>query len=336
MLVSPRGLLRFALASVPLASVATAKKNLIIDTDLFSDVDDAGALLLAATSSKVNILAVNVNYPSSYSALAASAILAHYGHEDVPVGVMRPLTNESFFDDFYFELGEYASKVAYHWSGGSLSWGDAGSAWDPVSLYRKVLAEQEDSSVTIASIGFFDNLSGLLNSTADAYSNSSGLELVQSKVAELVIMGGGYPSGYEYNFWGSNSSLTAHVVNNWPGKMTFSGSELGGNVTSGASLTVEAPAGDPVAAAYRWYTGYNVSRFSWDPLTVLYACEGTADLFEYANEFGYNHVHPNGSNNWVYDETATNQHWLQLKVDNETVARKLDRLYLEGAVSALS
>lgn len=158
MLVSPRHLLRFALASVPLASVATAKKNLIIDTDLFSDVDDAGALLLAATSSKVNLLAVNVNYPSSYSALAASAILAHYGHEDLPIGIVRPLTNESFFDDFYFELGEYASKVAYHWSGGSMSWDDAGSAWDPVSLYRKVLAEQEDGSVTIASIGFFDNV----------------------------------------------------------------------------------------------------------------------------------------------------------------------------------
>lgn len=151
---------------------------------------------------------------------------------------------------------------------------------------------------------------------------------------------------------GSNSSLTAHVVNNWPGKMTFSGmglsppsahlciahtttgSELGGNVTSGASMTVKAPAGDPVAAAYRWYTGYNVSRFSWDPLTVLYACEGLGDLFGYANEFGYNHVHPNGSNEWVYDETETKQHWLQLRVDNETAARKIDRLFLEGAVSA--
>ncbi|KKY16384.1 putative inosine uridine-preferring nucleoside hydrolase [Diplodia seriata] len=330
---SPCRLLRLALASLPLASGTPAKKKLVIDTDLFSDVDDAGALLLAATSTSVDLLAVNVNYPSSYSALAASAILSHYGHSDLPIGLVRPLTNDSFFDDFAYELGEYASKVAYHWSGGLLPWGDADHAWDPVSLYRKVLAEQEDGSVTIASIGFFDNLSGLLNSTADGYSTSSGVELIQSKVSELVIMGGGYPSGYEFNFWGSNSSLTAHVVNNWPGKMTFSGSELGGNVTSGASMTVKAPADDPVAAAYRWYTGYNVSRFSWDPLTVLYACDGLGDLFRYANEFGYNYVHPNGSNDWVYDETATKQHWLQLRVDNETAARELDRLFLEGAVS---
>ncbi|RWA05437.1 hypothetical protein EKO27_g9668, partial [Xylaria grammica] len=64
-------------------------KNLIIDTDLYSDTDDAGALLLAATSPRANILAINVNVASWYSAVAASAILAHYGHSfaDVPVGV---------------------------------------------------------------------------------------------------------------------------------------------------------------------------------------------------------------------------------------------------------
>lgn len=44
-------------------------------------------------------------------------------------------------------------------------------------------------------------LSALLNSTADTYSNSSGRNLVSNKVSELIIMGGGYPSGYEYNFW---------------------------------------------------------------------------------------------------------------------------------------
>lgn len=158
--LSPRRLLRLALTSLPLISPAVAKKNLIVDTDLFSDVDDAGGLLLAATSPDVNLLAVNVNYPSSYSVLAASAIVAHYGHADLPIGIVRPLTNDSFFDDFYWELGEYASKVAHGWSDGSLLWGEADNAWDPVTLYRKILAGQEDGSVTIASIGFFDNVGG--------------------------------------------------------------------------------------------------------------------------------------------------------------------------------
>jgi inosine-uridine nucleoside N-ribohydrolase len=120
---------------------------------------DAGALLLAAASPVVDLLGVNVNYPSSYSVLAASAILAHYGHADVPIGARRPLTNATFFDSWSYNLGEFASKVAYHYSGGSLPWGHAEDAWDPVRLYRKCLAEAQDNSVTIASIGFFENVS---------------------------------------------------------------------------------------------------------------------------------------------------------------------------------
>ncbi|KAM7209928.1 Inosine/uridine-preferring nucleoside hydrolase domain containing protein [Rhypophila decipiens] len=309
---------------------AYQKKNLIIDTDLFSDVDDAAALMLAATSPSVNLLAVNINYPSSYSALAASAILAYYGLPDVPVGIRRPLTDNTFFDSWGFELGEYASKVAYHWTGGTLSWGHAEDAWDPVKLYRKILSEANDQSVTIASIGFFENLSGLLNSTADEFSPLEGSGLISAKVSELVVMGGAYPSGYEYNFWGDNSSLAAHVINNWAGRVVYSGDELGANVISGARFMAEAPSNDPIRSAYVYYT-YNTSRPSWDPLTVMYAMDGLGELFEYGNSMGYNYVAANGSNSWVYDEDVTNQHWLRLKVPNDVAASEIDSRLLEGA-----
>lgn len=230
---------------------------------------------------------MNVNHPSSYSALAASAILGHYGLSRVPVGLRRPLTNVTFFDFWDYQLSEYASKVAYHWRHGSyLPWGGAEQAWEPVKLYRKVLAEQEDKSVTIASIGFLENvcvfmrsrflspifafieshhlgilmqrplfqLSALLNSTSDSHSMLSGPALVAAKVSELVVMGGGYPAGHEFNFYADNPAATAHVVNTWPGPMTFLGAELGENVLSGAQLTVEGPEDDPVRAAYKWYT----------------------------------------------------------------------------------
>ncbi|KAK0670687.1 inosine-uridine preferring nucleoside hydrolase-domain-containing protein [Cercophora samala] len=311
------------------ASPATAKR-LIIDTDLFSDVDDAGALLLAATSSSVDLLAVNINFPSTYSALAASAILAHYGHNS-PIGIRRPLTDATFFDSWFFELGEYTSKVAYHWSGGSLPWGHAEDAWDPVELYRKVLSEAPDQSVTIASIGFFDNLSGLLNSSSDMYSSLSGPDLIAAKVTELVIMGGQYPSGYEYNFWGGNPSLTAHVVNTWKGSpITFSGFEMGENVTSGLRLINEGPRDDPVKAAYVYY-GYATARPSFDPLTVLYAMEGLGDLFEFGAEYGYNHVEQNGSNTWIYDKEVTGQRFLRLKVPEDRAGAEVDKRLLQAA-----
>ncbi|KFZ00088.1 hypothetical protein V500_01176 [Pseudogymnoascus sp. VKM F-4518 (FW-2643)] len=295
-------------------TVAAQKKNLIIDTDLFSDVDDAGALLLAATSPNVNLLAVNINHPSTYSALAASAILAHYGHSEILIGIRRPLTNITFFDSWYYALGEYTSKVAFQWSGGSLPWGHAEEAWDPVALYRKVLSEAKDGSVTIASIGFLDNLSGLLNSTADSYSDLSGRNLVARKVAELVVMGGGYPSGYSWNFWGSNSSLTAHVINTWDGRVVFVGDDVGKDVKSGGELMSAGPKTDPVRMAYIYYS-YYVPASSWDPLAVLYAIGGLGGLFKLGNKYGYNHVEAGGANR------------------NETAAAKLDRLFLQGALS---
>ncbi|KAI0202767.1 inosine/uridine-preferring nucleoside hydrolase [Astrocystis sublimbata] len=319
-----------------LASTAVAlaaRKNLIVDTDLFSDVDDAGALLLAATSSHTNLLAVNVNYPSTYSALAASAILAYYGLSEVPIGIRRPLTNDTFFDAWSYELGEYASKIAFHFSGGSLPWARAEEAWDPVVLYRKVLAEADDGSVTIASIGFFENLSGLLNSTADSYSNLSGRALIARKVSELVVMGGDYPSGHEFNFWGDNASLAAHVINTWEGRMVFVGDSVGKNVMTGGRLMSEGPENDPVRMAYIYYTYYKL-RPSWDPLAVLYAIYGLGDIFDFGTEYGFNRVEMDGANQWVWDPKTRNQSFLVLKAEEKIVAAELDRLFLQGAFSA--
>ena len=68
------------------------------------------------------------------------------------------MNDTRFFDAWDYKRGEYTSKVAYHWSGGTLPWGKADKAWDPVVLYRKLLSESEDGSVKIASIGFLDNV----------------------------------------------------------------------------------------------------------------------------------------------------------------------------------
>ncbi|KAE8155331.1 inosine-uridine preferring nucleoside hydrolase-domain-containing protein [Aspergillus avenaceus] len=318
-----------------LTTGSNLRKKIIIDTDLFSDVDDAGALLLACTHSQADLLGVNINYPSTYSVLAASSILGYYKHSHIPIGVPQPVTNRTFFDSRAYILGEYASKVAYNWRQHSdMPWMDTSSAWDPVQLYRKLLSEQEDQSVTIASIGFLDNLSGLLSSSADAYSPLPGSALVATKVKELVIMGGAYPCGHEYNFYGYNASAAAHVINTWPGRMVFSGAELGGPVYSGARLTVEGPIGDPVKAAYQWYTGYNQSRNSWDPLTVLYAIEGLGRTFVYGNEGGRNYVYPDGRNEWLQRDSPHAQHYLELAVSEKDAGALLDEYFVQGAAMA--
>ncbi|KAJ7248507.1 inosine/uridine-preferring nucleoside hydrolase [Mycena rebaudengoi] len=292
--------LAFATLSLTSASSAASSKSICIDTDVFNDSGDIGVLLIAATSPQVNLLAVNVDSGSSYSALATSAVLAHYNHS-------HTITDSTFLDTFTYDLGEYASKVAYNFKsdGQMLKWpGGAASAQDPVALYRKVLSQQPDKSVTMVSIGLFVILSGLLNSTADAYSHLTGPELIRAKVAELVVMGGDYPSGYEYNFYSDRPMLTAQVINTWKDltSMAFVGDTLG--------LKLHGPDKDPVKAGYQ--------------------------CLSMGTRLGITSVSANGSNEWVYDKSYTNQHWLELKdgMTPEKAGAEVDRLLMAGAKGA--
>jgi hypothetical protein len=162
-------------------------------------------------------------------------------------------------------------------------------------------------------------------------------------------MGGQYPSGWEFNFGGSDPAATARVLAHWPRSIpvTYSGAELGAGVLSGARLAeASVPRASPVRAAYEWYVGRGATRReSWDPITTLYGILGLGgfeglgirDLFAFANAGGggYNSItHPNGSNAWVEDPGVVNQHWLRLAdgVGNESVAWVLDRFYTHDPV----
>lgn len=198
----------------------------------------------------------------------------------------------------------------------------------------------------IISIGFLTNLADLLRSEGDDSSPLSGSDLISNKVSELVVMGGEYPSGWEFNFGGEDPNSTAFVVQNWPSDVpiTYSGGELGGTIFSGQNLAEHAPPDSPVLAAYQWYVGRcSTVRESWDPLTTLYGVLGL-DGFErmgfkaplvFANGDGYNTItSANGSNAWVNDSSVTNRHYLRLAegVSNSSVAWLLDQFYAHDPI----
>ncbi|KAI1205412.1 nucleoside hydrolase [Annulohypoxylon truncatum] len=315
-------------------------KPIIIDTDIFSDVDDVGSLTVANVLHNyglADLRGVAINTGSKYGALAANALNTFFGNGDIPIAAMRPLTNESFFDTYTYTLSEYASKIAYNWP---RSLNDSSTTPTPLELYRSVLSAAEDHSMTLISIGFLTNLAALLDSPADDISSLAGPALISAKVKELVIMGGEYPSGWEFNFGGGDPASTYRVVNNWPRSVpvTYSGGELGGNIYSGETLTREALPDSPVLAAYQWYVGRcSTIRESWDPVTTLYGIVGLegfrelgiGKLFKYGNRIGYNKVATNGSNAWVNDTAVSNQHWLTLAngVTNSTVAGVLNQFF---------
>ncbi|KAJ6157742.1 hypothetical protein N7470_005334 [Penicillium chermesinum] len=300
-----------------------------------------GALTVANVLQNCGLAAIKgiaINTPSKYGALAASALTTYFGNGDVPIAALRPLTNETYFDDYEFLRSEYASKIATHWP---RNLQDEASTPTPLEFYRQTLSGVADNSLNIISIGFLTNLESLLKSGSDDFSALSGKDLISAKVKELVVMGGNYPSGWEYNFGYKDPQSTAYILENWPGNvpMTFSGSELGGSVYTGENLAQNSPPNSPVLSAYQWYVGRGSAiRPSWDPITTLYGILGIdgfskigmKNSLAYANEGGYNSItSKNGSNAWVNDTSVTNQHYLKLAdgVTNSSMAWLLDQFF---------
>ncbi|KAJ5619712.1 hypothetical protein N7510_003696 [Penicillium lagena] len=325
-----------------LAETAGGSQPVIIDTDIFGDVDDVGALTVANTLQNcglADVRGIAINTHSKYGALAANALCTYFGNGDIPVAAIRPLTNETYFDNASFLRGEYPSKVANNWP---RELDDSASTPTPLEMYRSVLSAATENSINIISIGFLNNLADLLKSEPDKISSLSGKDLISSKVNKLVVMGGNYPSGWEYNFGDMDPQSTDYILRNWPKTipMTFSGFELGGIVYSGQRIAENSPVNSPIVAAYQWYVGRGSTiRMSWDPITTLYGILGLdgfsklgfRPMLAYANEDGYNSItSSNGSNAWVNDTSVTNQHWLKLAdgVTNSSMAWLLDQFFI--------
>jgi hypothetical protein len=140
---------------------------------------------------------------------------------------------------------------------------DGTNTTDPVPLYRRLLSLSPNHSVTIANIGFHDNLYHLLYSPPDHISPLSGLDLVRTKVTELVVQGN--TNGTSFNFIEHRKQYAAYVLTRWPGIVTFVPDAIGSRVWTGARLTTETDTTrNPVAYAFATAIGVNISHQSWD------------------------------------------------------------------------
>jgi hypothetical protein len=85
--------------------VSATPKPVVIDTDILGDVDDVGALAVANTlhnCGMADLRGVVVNTHSQYSSIAVSAVNTWFGNGDIPIGALRPINKEVFFDDVFF------------------------------------------------------------------------------------------------------------------------------------------------------------------------------------------------------------------------------------------
>lgn len=158
------------------------------------DVDDVGALCAAHALSdlgEAEILAVIHDTGFEHGVGALSVINDYYGRPDIPIGayrgrigspkvIRRPKwTNRG--RGWYVDhlLSEFDSRIR-----------NASQTSDALQLYRRVLSEADDNSITIVAIGFATTLLEVLQSAPDSFSPLKGRWLMAKKVKQLVFMGG--------------------------------------------------------------------------------------------------------------------------------------------------
>jgi inosine-uridine nucleoside N-ribohydrolase len=189
---------------------------------------------------------------------------------------------------------------------------------DAVTVYRQILAQQPDTSVTIVTVGFLTNLANLLQSGADTISELGGSGLVEKKVKRLVSMAGAFPEGKEFNVE-MDSAASLYVAEHWPAPIIFSGFEIGNKVLTGAELVQKGSQGNPVRHMYALALEKEGAdnRMSWDQTAVLVAARGTEPYYDLRR--GKIQVKADGSNTWQDDPQG--QHYYLVEKMNVAAVR---------------
>jgi len=242
--------------------------NLIFDTDLGNDVDDAIAMVMMyryADSGCANILAEGISKEGTAPSQCMDIFNAWYGYPNVPFGVVR---NGA---DCETDALNYARAVANctnedgspRYKGTGL---DYAALPDAQELYKEILQKQPDGSVTMVTVGFSTNIARLLALDRD---------LVAKKVKLLVMMACNFTGEQtsEYNVWKDIESART-IVDSWPGEIVFSPGELGNQVTYPAEEIESYVKDTPLSDAYKSYLPMPYNRPCWDPTALVYAVEG--------------------------------------------------------------
>ena len=188
-----------------------AVKRVIFDTDMGSSTDDIFALQLLhryMDEGRCDLIGVICDRVGNNYAAMVDLLDTYYGHGNIPIGWEREcrVTKEPFIN-YCTQTGDrrILNNDRYNLKR-TCQDQDIDSLPNGCLLYRRLLAESPDHSVSIVSVGFLVTLSHLLNSGPDTISPLSGIELVRAKVKEIYFMASklepskiGKPVGLGYN-----------------------------------------------------------------------------------------------------------------------------------------
>lgn len=245
-----------------------------------NDIDDALALAMLHTlqrQGECRLLGVAISKGNPWASAYTRLVNDCCGDRSIPIGINEAAPTP--------EEGNFIRKISE--SHGELPGGEE----EAVPMLRRLLAAQPDHSVVLVTIGFFTNVSRLLDSPPDDVSELTGLDLFARKVRFVSSMAGNFRpeentgpdvGNPEFNIR-TDVPAAQNFVSRCPAPIFFSGFEVGAAVrfpsTAIEELLVENP-DHPIAAGYAAYLPMPYDRQSWDQTAVLQAVRPEAEYFE--------------------------------------------------------
>ena len=306
--------------------------QVIFDTDMGNDIDDALALAMLHTmqdQGNCKIQAITLTIPHKYAAPYTAALNTFYGHPDIPIGInpksLYPSTGFLRHRDFLIQSADRERWPSHY---------DETRPLKALPLLRKTLADAAPGSVVIIQVGSFTNLADLLKSPPDDISPLPGIELVRQKVSLLSIMGGNFqdPSTLEFNIMLDQESAQ-YVTAHWPGPRIWSGFEVGNAIRFPKEFISKGlPQGHIIEESYQRYVPTPHERPCWDLTSTWVAVHPSSPLFT-RSENGTVSIDEKGRTFFTPQSDGLDR-YLILSVDKIPALRKLFTEYVKGGKQA--
>jgi inosine-uridine nucleoside N-ribohydrolase len=303
---------------------------IIFDTDMGPDYDDVGAIALLhamADSGECTILATMASNRHPYVAPVLNVLNTYFNRPLLPIGVVQGnAVNIPAIQKWDSMLTmDYPHQLKSNTA-----------APDALALYRQLLSEAPDNSITIVTVGFFTNIANLLRSGPDKFSSKNGRALIQQKVKLLVSMAGRFDEGMgsfkEFNVM-KDAPASVIAFTDWPTPIIFSGFEIGAGIFTGLPIMhntgiSRSPVKDVFSRSIPMDPNDKNGRMSWDETAVLVAVRGYQQYFNLVK--GKIIPQADGGNGW--DAKGTRDGYLVKKMPFAELEKILNDLIMHQPV----
>ena len=310
---------------------------IIFDTDMDTDVDDAGALTIllnAVKAGRIELAGIVVDVPDSCAAAACEVLCMRAGME-VPIGTIYmsefPQNETDRYVRYRHHRTTLPANIYYNRTAAKMLGKCDRDYPHATEVYRRLLSGAEDQSVIITAVGFLTAIEQLWQSGPDEISPLDGYELFREKVKCVVSMGdAAYPLCLSSNFNYNMDRVGAKAFfDRCPCPVCISPDGI--RVITGGTFSASLPEGDPLRLFYEIYNeGPFRGRMSWDLIAVLYAIDPKNPLFE--KETHGKVCYDDRENRTYWDEYSDlRQDWLiHTTVPPEETAKILEGLMISG------